>query len=29
VTGALGLALMHAVVVAVAVPVYARLAPVS
>ena len=28
-TGALGLALMHAVVVAVAVPVYARLAPVN
>jgi hypothetical protein len=27
-TGALGLALMHVVVVAVAVPVYARLAPV-
>jgi hypothetical protein len=29
VTGALGLALMHAVVVAVAVPVYARIAPVD
>lgn len=29
VTGTVGLALMHAVVVAVAVPVYARLAPVS
>jgi hypothetical protein len=28
VTGSVGLALMHAVVVAVAVPVYARLAPV-
>ena len=28
-TGAIGLALMHAVVVAVAVPVYARVAPVS
>lgn len=28
-TGAVGLALMHAVVVAVAVPVYARIAPVS
>jgi hypothetical protein len=28
-TGAVGLALMHAVVVAVAVPVFARLAPVS
>ncbi len=28
-TGALGLGLMHAVVVAVAVPVYAKLAPVS
>lgn len=28
-TGAIGLALMHAVVVAVAVPVYARIAPVE
>lgn len=28
-TGAVGLGLMHAVVVAVAVPVYARIAPVS